>query len=90
MSKFDWNQPLDPDAFIPHLRKKTLTVDGFMSLCSLPELEYAIDLLRRSAETCEHNAPIHEASGDTDQAKLDRELAKSYRAAEQHLRAVQG
>lgn len=54
------------------------------------ELDPAIDILRQHAETCEHNAPIHEASGDTDQAKLDRELAKSYRAAEQHLRAVQG
>lgn len=54
------------------------------------ELDYAIDELRRSAETCEHNAPIQEAKGDHEQAKLCRELAKDYRAAEQHLRAVQG
>lgn len=54
------------------------------------ELDYAIDELRRSAETCEHNAPIHESEGNQDQAKLCRELAKSYRAAEQHLKAVNG
>jgi hypothetical protein len=54
------------------------------------ELEPAIEELQRRAETCEHNAPIHEAAGDADQAALDRRLAESYRAAERHLRAVSG
>lgn len=54
------------------------------------ELDAAIDRLREHAETCEHNAPIHESQGDIAQAELDRSNARSYRAAEQHLRAVQG
>jgi hypothetical protein len=56
----------------------------------MDDLTPAIDELRRSAETCEHNAPIHEAAGDQAQAELCRANAESYRAAERHLRAVQG
>jgi hypothetical protein len=54
------------------------------------ELDVAIDELRRAAETCEHNAPIHDAAGDVAQAELCRSNARSYRLGEQHLRAVQG
>jgi hypothetical protein len=43
-------------------------------------LDAAIDELRRSAETCEHNAPIHGADGNHEQAELSLELARSYRA----------
>jgi hypothetical protein len=54
------------------------------------ELDIAIDRLQQAAETCEHNAAIHDTSGDSEQAALDRKCAESYRAAERHLRAVQG
>lgn len=41
----------------------------------------AIAELQRSAEICEHNAPIHEAEGNAAQAKLSRRNASAYRAA---------
>jgi hypothetical protein len=43
--------------------------------------EAAIAELDRSAETCEHNAPIHEAEGNAEQAALSRANAQGYRAA---------
>lgn len=54
------------------------------------ELDIAIDRLQQAAEACENNAAIHEKDGDLEQAALDRKCAESYRAAERHLRAVQG
>jgi hypothetical protein len=41
----------------------------------------AIAELARAAETCEHNAPIHEAEGNAEQAALSRANAANYRAA---------
>ena len=46
-----------------------------------PDLTPAIAELQRSAEICEHNAPIHEAEGNAEQAALSRANAASYRAA---------
>lgn len=58
------------------------------------ELDYAIDLLKRCAETCEQNAEIIGSSlsigSDPSEWQLQKELARSYRAAEQHLKAVNG
>lgn len=54
------------------------------------ELDAAIDELRRSAETCEHNAPIHDQEGNHEQAELSRANARSYRAGERALRSIQG
>ncbi len=50
------------------------------------DLNPAIEELARSAETCEHNAPLHEAEGNAEQAALCRQLAASYRAGEVRLR----
>lgn len=47
----------------------------------------AKDELKRAAETCEHNAPIHEAEGNLDQAALARANAVSYRAGLEKLEA---
>lgn len=47
----------------------------------------AIAQLMLSAETCEANAPIHEAEGNAEQAALSRSNAASYRAA---IAALQG
>lgn len=41
----------------------------------------AIVQLRISAETCENNAPIHEAEGNHEQADCSRKNAAAYRAA---------
>lgn len=41
----------------------------------------AICQLTISAETCENNAPIHEAEGRIEQAALSRSNAESYRSA---------
>jgi hypothetical protein len=43
--------------------------------------------LTRAAETCEHNAPIHEAEGNAEQAALSRANAANYRAAIEVLAA---
>jgi hypothetical protein len=48
----------------------------------------AIAELTRAAETCEHNAPIHEAEGSAEQAALSRGNAANYRAAMQALAAA--
>lgn len=50
-------------------------------------LEPAITQLGICAETCETNAPIHEAEGRTEQAALSRANAASYRAAIERLSA---
>lgn len=47
----------------------------------------AIANLKISAEVCETNAPINEAEGNHDQAKLERDNAESYRAAIASLEA---
>lgn len=44
-------------------------------------MKHAIARLEISLAAVEHNAPIHEAAGDLEQAQLDRESAASYRAA---------
>jgi hypothetical protein len=49
----------------------------------------AIAELTRSAETCEHNAPIHEADGNAEQAALSRANAANYRAAIEALGSEQ-
>jgi len=49
------------------------------------KFDAAINQLTISAETCENNAPIHEAEGNTEQAELSRASAVSYRAAIEHL-----
>lgn len=41
----------------------------------------AITALTINAETCENNAPIHEAEGKHEQAAMDRANATAYRAA---------
>lgn len=41
----------------------------------------AMAQLEVAAETCEHNAPIHEAEGNLEQAALSRANAENYRAA---------
>mgnify|MGYP001191846849 CR=1 FL=1 len=41
----------------------------------------AIAQLSVSAETCENNAPIHEAEGNAEQAALSRANAVAYRSA---------
>lgn len=45
------------------------------------DLDAAIALLMMSAETCDHNAPIHADGGNHAQADLCRANAASYRAA---------
>lgn len=45
------------------------------------DTDAAIALLMMSAETCEHNAPIHADGGNQAQADLCRANAASYRAA---------
>lgn len=52
-----------------------------MDTTAKADLNPAIAELQRSAETCEHNAPIHEAEGNAEQAELSRRNAASYRAA---------
>jgi len=41
----------------------------------------AIAQLEISAEICENNAPINEAEGNFEQARVERENAASYRLA---------
>lgn len=48
---------------------------------NLVDFAAAIEQLRVSAETCEGNAPIHEAMGNAEQAALSRANAANYRAA---------
>lgn len=48
----------------------------------------AIAQLEINAEICENNAPINEAEGNTEQAKLERVNAKSYRDAIAVLQAA--
>lgn len=47
----------------------------------------AVAALQVAAETCETNAPIHEAEGNVEQAALSRSNAQSYRAAIETLQA---
>lgn len=49
----------------------------------------AIAQLEVSAQVCETNAPINEAEGNHEQAKLERDNAVAYRAAIAHLKADQ-
>jgi hypothetical protein len=52
------------------------------------EFTAAIAELSRAAETCEHNAPIHEAEGNAEQAAFSRANAANYRAAIETLHAA--
>lgn len=45
------------------------------------DMSPAIAELERAAETCEHNAPIHLAEGNAEQAALSTANAQAYRAA---------
>lgn len=49
----------------------------------------AIAQLEISAQVCETNAPINEASGNHEQAQLERDNAAAYRAAIARLQADQ-
>lgn len=49
---------------------------------------HAIAQLEISLDVVETNAPINEAEGNLDQAALERDCAKSYRAAIEILQAV--
>lgn len=49
----------------------------------------AIAQLEVSAQVCETNAPINEAEGNHEQAKLERDNAAAYRVAIAHLKADQ-
>lgn len=50
-------------------------------LAHADEVSDAAAWLRCAAETCENNAPIHDAQGNAEQAQLSRANAASYRAA---------
>jgi hypothetical protein len=70
-----------PEAFevlsgLPKLRRPT-----FLS----PNINAAIDCLRRAAETCEVNAPIQAAEGRGADAAMSRACATSYRETIQFL-----
>jgi hypothetical protein len=45
------------------------------------DLAPAVAQLEVAAQTCEHNATIHESEGNHEQAALSRSNAESYRAA---------
>jgi hypothetical protein len=53
-----------------------------------PDFAAAVAALTVSAETCENNAPIHEAEGRQEQAELSRANAENYRAAIARLEPV--
>ena len=50
-------------------------------------MEHAIATLEIALEAAETNAPIHEAEGNEEQAKLNRECAAEYREAIEKLKA---
>jgi hypothetical protein len=52
-----------------------------------PAMAGAVAALQIAAETCEANAPIHEAEGNHEQAECSRNNAASYRAAIARLTA---
>ena len=49
-------------------------------------MEYAIAQLEVDLYTVENNAPIHEAEGNFEQAKLERKVAASIRQAIEKLK----
>lgn len=52
------------------------------------DFQAAIAQLLIAAETCDTNAPINEAEGNHEQAKLERENARDYRLAIASLQAA--